>query len=164
MPTETLSAVNIPALIASLEGSQTYFNRSTSTLTEADSGFKPTEACMTTAGQVSHIAQTIDWFIDATLNEEGFNMDFESLDEEAQKITSLDEARARLDESYRRALNLLRTKSEDFWASSLPEGPVMGGLPKATVIPGIVEHTAHHRGALTVYARLLNKVPPMPYM
>jgi uncharacterized damage-inducible protein DinB len=26
-----------------------------------------------------------------------------------------------------------------------------------------VEHTAHHRGALTVYSRLLGKVPPMPY-
>lgn len=164
MPTETLSAVNIPALIASLEGSQAYFNRSAGTLTVEDSAFKPTEDCMTVAGQVSHIATTIDWFIDGALSDEGFNMDFEALDKEAMKVTSLDEARARLDESYRRALNLLRTKSEDFWASSLPEGPVMGGLPKATVIPGIVEHTAHHRGVLTVYARLLKKVPPMPYM
>ncbi len=25
-------------------------------------------------------------------------------------------------------------------------------------------HTAHHRGALAVYARLLGKVPAMPYM
>ena len=25
-------------------------------------------------------------------------------------------------------------------------------------------HTAHHRGALTVYSRMLGKVPPMPYM
>jgi uncharacterized damage-inducible protein DinB len=27
----------------------------------------------------------------------------------------------------------------------------------------MVEHTAHHRGALTVYSRKLGKVPPMPY-
>jgi hypothetical protein len=27
----------------------------------------------------------------------------------------------------------------------------------------MVEHTAHHRGALTAYSRLLGKVPPMPY-
>jgi uncharacterized damage-inducible protein DinB len=27
----------------------------------------------------------------------------------------------------------------------------------------MVEHTAHHRGALTVYSRLLGKVPLMPY-
>ena len=26
-----------------------------------------------------------------------------------------------------------------------------------------VAHTAHHRGALTVYSRQLGKVPPMPY-
>jgi len=28
----------------------------------------------------------------------------------------------------------------------------------------MVEHTAHHRGALTVYSRVLGKVPAMPYM
>jgi uncharacterized damage-inducible protein DinB len=27
----------------------------------------------------------------------------------------------------------------------------------------MVEHTAHHRGALTVYSRLLGKVSQMPY-
>ncbi len=163
MPTDTLSAVNVPALIASLEGSQTYFNRSTSELTEADSGFKPTEECMSAAAQVAHTAWSIDWFMDGALNDDGFNMDFESLEQDPMAVTSLKEARARLDEAYRRALNLLRTKSEDFWAASLPEGPVLGGLPKAAIIDGIVDHTAHHRGVLTVYARLLNKVPPMPY-
>jgi hypothetical protein len=28
---------------------------------------------------------------------------------------------------------------------------------------GSTDHTAHHRGALTVYSRLLGKVPKMPY-
>ena len=40
----------------------------------------------------------------------------------------------------------------------------MGGQPVSDVFWGLVDHTAHHRGALTVYARLLGKVPPMPYM
>jgi len=31
------------------------------------------------------------------------------------------------------------------------------------VINAIVDHTAHHRGALSVYARLPGKVPMMPY-
>ena len=39
----------------------------------------------------------------------------------------------------------------------------MKGAPRAAVVGPIVDHTAHHRGALTVYARLLGKVAPMPY-
>jgi uncharacterized damage-inducible protein DinB len=39
----------------------------------------------------------------------------------------------------------------------------MGGAPKRAVISGIVDHTAHHRGSLAVYARLRGKVPTMPY-
>ena len=39
----------------------------------------------------------------------------------------------------------------------------MGGVPRAAILSGITDHTAHHRGALTVYARLLGKTPPMPY-
>jgi uncharacterized damage-inducible protein DinB len=32
------------------------------------------------------------------------------------------------------------------------------------IFGAITDHTAHHRGALTVYARLNGIVPPMPYM
>ena len=45
----------------------------------------------------------------------------------------------------------------------LPEGPIMGGLPRMAIFGAITDHTAHHRGALTVYARLQGVVPPMPY-
>jgi uncharacterized damage-inducible protein DinB len=40
----------------------------------------------------------------------------------------------------------------------------MGGQAMSGVVWGMIEHTAHHRGALTVYSRLLGKVPPMPYV
>jgi uncharacterized damage-inducible protein DinB len=40
----------------------------------------------------------------------------------------------------------------------------MGGLPRYAIVSALTDHTAHHRGALTVYARLLGLVPPMPYM
>ena len=42
-------------------------------------------------------------------------------------------------------------------------GEIMTGAPKMSVVGGIVDHTAHHRGALAVYARLLGKEPKMPY-
>jgi uncharacterized damage-inducible protein DinB len=41
---------------------------------------------------------------------------------------------------------------------------VMGGAPRYAVISAIEDHTAHHRGALTVYSRLRGHVPTMPYM
>ena len=34
----------------------------------------------------------------------------------------------------------------------------------SVVVSAITDHTAHHRGALTVYARVSGLVPPMPYM
>jgi uncharacterized damage-inducible protein DinB len=40
---------------------------------------------------------------------------------------------------------------------------VMAGQPIGNIVWGMVEHTAHHRGALSVYSRLLGKTPPMPY-
>jgi uncharacterized damage-inducible protein DinB len=48
--------------------------------------------------------------------------------------------------------------------AELPKDGVMGGAPRIAIVGAIADHTAHHRGALTVYARLLGVVPPMPYM
>ena len=164
MTTDTLPTVGIEKLIANLEASQSYFNKSTSELSEEDSGYKPTEDMMTVAQQVAHTAHSIDWFLDGAVNDEGFDLDFEGSFAKPMGITSLKAAKDWLDESFRRAFNLLRTRPEEFWDSTLPEGPVMGGQPRSNVIAGIVEHTAHHRGALSVYTRTAGKVPPMPYM
>ena len=40
----------------------------------------------------------------------------------------------------------------------------MVGMPRFGIAPSIVEHTAHHRGALTVYSRTLGLTSAMPYM
>jgi uncharacterized damage-inducible protein DinB len=45
----------------------------------------------------------------------------------------------------------------------LPDGTVLGGMPRIGIVREIVDHTAHHRGALTVYARLKNIIPPDHY-
>ena len=37
------------------------------------------------------------------------------------------------------------------------------GAPKLVIVNVIKDHTAHHRGALSVYVRLLGKTPTMPY-
>jgi uncharacterized damage-inducible protein DinB len=146
-----------------LLASKEFFNRSTSVLTEADSGFRPQEGMMTVAQQVAHTAQTLDWFIEGVSRPEGFDLDFEKHAAAAAAVTSLAAARAWLEKAYENAIRFLRAKKPEDLARPLPAGPVMGGQPMSDIVWSMVEHTAHHRGALTVYSRMLGKVPPMPY-
>jgi uncharacterized damage-inducible protein DinB len=48
-------------------------------------------------------------------------------------------------------------------AAPIADGPVLGGAPRSAILAAMGDHTAHHRGALTVYARLRGKTPAMPY-
>lgn len=150
--------------VGALRACQSFFDRSSACLTEEHSAYKPTEAMMTTAQQVAHVALTIDWFVEGAFREEGFDMDFESHLVEAARASSLAAARAQLAASFERACEVFAAKSPAELAAPLPEGPVMGGLPRFAVVSGIEDHTAHHRGTLTVYARLCGLEPAMPYM
>jgi uncharacterized damage-inducible protein DinB len=147
-----------------LSAAQEFFNRSTRNLTEALSGFIPAEGMMTAAQQVAHAAQTIDWFVEGAFRPEGFGMDFEGMAKEVAKVTSLGAARAWFEKSVAAAQASVATKSDADLMAPLPPGPIMGGMPRLAIFGAINDHTAHHRGALTVYARLNKIVPPMPYM
>ena len=146
-----------------LVASQDFFDRSTRVLDEADSGFRPREGMMTVAQQVANTAQTLDWFIEGASRPEGFDLDFEKHAQALEAVTSLAAARQTLAAAYANAIHFLRSRSPEDLARPLPPGPVMGGQPIGEIVWSMVEHTAHHRGALTVYSRLLGKVPPMPY-
>ena len=146
-----------------LVASQDFFQRSTRVLDEDDSGFRPREGMMTVAQQVAHTAQTLDWFIEGAARPQGFDLDFEKHAKALEAVTSLAAARQTLETAYANAIHFLRSRSPEELARPLPPGPVMGGQPISDIVWSMVEHTAHHRGALTVYSRLLGKVPPMPY-
>lgn len=152
------------ALLAQLDNANEYFTRSTGTLTENDSAFAPADGVFTAANQVAHAAQTIDWFIDGAFNPNGFDMDFERHERQVRAVTSLTEARAAMTRAIEHAKAVVESKSDEEWAQPLPPGPIMGALPRSAIFGAITDHTAHHRGALTVYARLLGKTPAMPYM
>ena len=151
-------------LVAELRSMETFFNTSTSCLAEADSDFAPIEGTWTAAQQVAHAARTIDWFVEGAFRPEGFDMDFDRHVAESSRVRSLQAARAWLEAAFARAREAFGTKSDAELSQPLPEGPVMGGVPRWDVVSAIGDHTAHHRGALTVYSRLLGKVPAMPYM
>ena len=150
--------------VQSLQTCREFFNRSSRCLTEEDSTFSPAEGVITTAQVVAHVAQTIDWFVEGAFRPEGFDLDFESHWNEVHPVTSLTEARAWLDRSFDQAIEVFGSKNTEELTQPLPAGLIMGGAPRFAVIGAIEDHTAHHRGALTVYSRLCGHVPTMPYM
>lgn len=147
-----------------LVASKDYFERSTRVLSEGDSEFRPKEGMRTAAQQVAHAAQTLDWFINGMAGDKGFDMDFEKQEKMIESVRSLTAARQMLDAAYTKAIAYAKSRSSEDFAKPLPPGPILGGQPLADVFWAMIEHTAHHRGALTVYSRLLGKVPLMPYV
>ena len=146
-----------------LLASKDFFERSTSVLDESDSRFRPCDGMMTVAQQVAHAAQTLDWFLEGVTRPEGFDLDFENIARALESATSLAAARQALATAFEKAVRFVRSQSPEDLARPLPPGPIMAGKPVSDILWAMVEHTAHHRGALTVYSRLLGKVPPMPY-
>lgn len=150
--------------VAELDSAADFFKRSTRNLTEAHSASAPAPGMMTAAQQVAHAAHTIEWFTQGAFRPEGFDTDFEAHAKDVQACTSLTAARAWFDRAIASAKATVGSKTDADLLAPLPPGPIMGGAPRIAIISGITDHTAHHRGALTVYARLNGVVPPMPYM
>ncbi|NJL28827.1 MAG: hypothetical protein HC897_13510 [Thermoanaerobaculia bacterium] len=92
------------SLIAELEATRDFFDRSTSCLAEKDSEFAPHGELMTAAQQVMHVAQTIDWFFEGAFRPEGFDMDFERHMVEVRETRSLETARAALAKAWDHAI------------------------------------------------------------
>ena len=151
-------------LLQNLGAIEQYFERSTRCLKEQNSTYAPGEGAFTVAQQVAHVAQTIDWFVEGAFRPEGFDMNFAKLDADARAVDSLAAAREWAVSAFGRAREVIASKSEQEMAKPLPKGGIMGGVPRSAIVDSIADHTAHHRGSLTVYSRLLGLTPAMPYM
>ena len=90
-------------------------------------------------------------------------MDFEGLIAAARAVETLAEAVAWLDRTFDQAIATFKAASDEDLAAPIPDKGIMPGASRTAILVPIVDHTAHHRGALTVYARLLGKVPKMMY-
>ncbi len=151
-------------LLHEIAQSQEFVMRVLKAFDEADSTFQPAEGALTVAQQVAHIAQTVDWMREGASRPEGFDLNFEEHMKPVMASASLSESLAWLERAFTEAKEFYGGLSEAELSEPLPEGMVMGGEPKLATIMGIVDHTAHHRGSLSAYARCMGKVPPMPYM
>jgi uncharacterized damage-inducible protein DinB len=148
---------------AVLESQREYFNRSTRPLAEQHSEFAPREGMFTVAGQIAHVAQTIEWFFASAFGGE-WRLDFEEMDKQVRSVRSVSEAKAWFERAIDRAVEVSCSHSAEEWAAPFPPNPIMGEVPRFAIVSAVADHTAHHRGALTVYQRLLGLTPPMPYM
>ncbi len=150
------------ALGRELESTRRFFLTTLSVFTPGDAAFAPQPDMYSVAGHVAHVAITVDWFIAGAFGS-GWDQDYDTHIAQAKAVQSLDDATAMLGKAFDHAFATVSAATEEELDAPIPNDTVMYGAPRRAVVGGIVDHTAHHRGALTVYARLLGKVAPMPY-
>jgi len=150
-------------LIKELEMQEKFLLNTIECLSEENSDFRPKEKMYTVAQHIGHAAETIDWFFEGAFGENGFDMNFENYEEKMkEKYNSFDDSVKLLKEATARGIETLKNASDAELMAPIT-GEIMKGAPKLAVVGAITDHTAHHRGAVSVYARLLDKAPKMPY-
>lgn len=158
-----MSEPNSPAcFIESLRRTEKFFDNGTDCFDEADAGFAPKPGMFNVAQQVAHTAQAIEWFIAGAFSAQGMSTDFEAMEKSVRTVTSLKDARAWMDRAVTNAVAFIEKKSMSELMQPIA-GHIMAGAPRIGIFEAIADHTAHHRGALAVYARLIGKAPRMPY-
>ena len=149
-------------LVAQLKTSHGYIRKMISIFGEEDAGFAPQPELYTVAGHIAHAADSVEWFVEGAFGE-GWNMDFDGLIAAARAVETLEEAVAWLDRAFEKAIAAFEAASDDDLNAPIPDERIMPDASRCDIVWPLVDHTAHHRGALTVYARLLGKVPGMMY-
>jgi uncharacterized damage-inducible protein DinB len=149
-------------LIQELEVQRKFLLNTINCLSEENSAYKPDEKMYTVAQHIGHAAETIDWFMNGAFGE-GFDMNFDNYEERMkEKYNSFDDSVKLLNEATARGIEAVKNASDAELMAPIT-GEVMKGAPKLAIVGAITDHSAHHRGALAVYARLLGKTPTMPY-
>lgn len=150
-------------LVQQLQASQKFFNTTIRCFEAADAGFAPKPQMMSVAAQVAHVAQTLEWFVEGAFGS-GWRMAFEAAEAECRAVKTLEEARQWLDRAFGSTIRVIEQASAEQLAEPIKDERILGPAPRSAIVAAIADHTAHHRGSLAVYARLLGKVPPMPYL
>jgi uncharacterized damage-inducible protein DinB len=148
--------------LTGLRAVKAHFDRTLACFSEADSEFAPKDGMFTVAQHVAHAAQAVEWYLEGAFRPQGMSMDFEGLEADVRKINSLEDAKTWWDDAMREATETVADAAPESWDEAI-RGPLMAGEPRHTILAGINDHSAHHRGALAVYARLRGLEPQMPY-
>lgn len=149
-------------LVNRLQAARSFFERTIACFEAEDAGFAPKEGMFTVAQHIAHTAQTAEWFLEGAFRPQGMNLDFAALEQDVRAIEELEDALAWWNSALDQTIESITGSAPESW-QELIRGELLGGMPRESIIGGIVDHTAHHRGALSVYARLAGREPAMPY-
>jgi DinB superfamily len=175
---------------AKIQAHKTFFHRTTCCLDEHDATFQPRSDMFTVVGQILHVTAAIEFFLSGLFlhmdrfkgrewtsrrgrGEQwvGLNTGFSSMEwtqdasrnyESGDAAQSLKGALRAFDETMDIASDVFGQLPREELVRPLPENP-MGFLNPQHVLEIMLDHTAHHRGAIAQYARLLGKDPKIPY-
>jgi uncharacterized damage-inducible protein DinB len=150
--------------IEQLERQREYFLRTVECLQEEDGAFRPTDDAWTLTQQIAHTAQTVDWFVEGAFSDTGFDHNWDGLEEKLSKVNDLKGALEWFNKSYADAIRFLSEQPEAELMKPIADEHIMTGAPRITLVAALADHTAHHRGAISVYARQCGRTPAMPYM
>ena len=121
-------------------------------------GYKPADELWTVTAHINHIADTVCWAREGLFGA-GFEAAAKLMQDQTDHPNSLDQAMDRLKHTYNEWITFLESKSTEELDTLLPANPLFGIKPKWHTIYECAEHTAHHRGALCVYLRILGIAP-----
>ena len=150
-------------LIGQIDATQKFFNTTMRCFEHGDGDFTPLPGLRPVKAHVAHVAHTLDWFVEGAFGS-GWDMDFEAGERQCRAVASLAEARQWLDRAFANLKRTIEQASPEQLAEPIRDERILGPAPRAAIISAIVDHTAHHRGSLAVYARQAGRTPAMPYM
>jgi hypothetical protein len=167
---------------------QEFFHRTLECFRDEDASFRVAPETMTAAGQVLHAAGAIEFFLSGLFGpfdgwsplskrQRGFvdmswtessnrSPEEQNTSPEVQEAgRSLGKAVELFDQSMASAIALFgaRTVGELVQVPLAPNPIFPPGFTAADVFEILLDHTAHHRGALAQYARGLGREPKIPY-
>lgn len=169
---------------------KTAFRRTMECFQESDSTWRPVEGALTVADQVLHVINSNEYVLSGLFGpfdgmgpasrwERGFaDMSWTNyansgeFDQYLPTGPELREARGSLSLAlslFDRHMDALAEKlaalTEEELNGSPLENPLfpVEGMTNADLLDSLFDHTAHHRGALSSYARLLGYDPRLPY-
>ncbi len=148
--------------VAALQSVKTFFDNTIECFREEDAEFAPLDGMFTVAQQIAHAAQAVEWFLEGAFRPQGMAMNFEEMEADVRKITSLEDAKTWWNDAMTEATDTVTNAAPESWGEPI-RGEIMKNAPRHAIIGGINDHCAHHRGALAVYARLIGLSPKMPY-
>ena len=133
-------------------------------LPDGQFGWKPHEKSMTMGHLASHIGESLGWAKSIIETDE---LSFNVAEYKPVIAENVEEALKLFDEQLTQALGALDGVSDDHMMANwkmVMDGQTVFDMPRLAVVRGmILNHLYHHRGQLTVYARMHDVPLPAIY-